>query len=268
MRYLDFKDRWVLVTGASSGLGEEIARQLAAIHGANLILLARRRERLEALKEVLEHEAKIKVEVVVADLSNVDDVERITDEILKKRTLYAAILNAGVTYLGNHMELSRERFNQMVQTNIVSTTYMINALVCYFEKQQSEGGIMVVSSMAALFPTPYQAAYAGTKGFLLNFVSALSKELTSSKLSMTVFMPGGIATEMTAGERFNGLRAYLMSVEQVAKDGLNAFRKRKSTYIPGFFNRLSSKLSFLLPKDFIIKQMGRAYRKSLERSSK
>ncbi|QNL47708.1 SDR family NAD(P)-dependent oxidoreductase [Olivibacter sp. SDN3] len=268
MKRLDFRGRWVLVTGASSGLGEEIARQLASIHGANLILLARRKERLESLKKALEYEAKVEVEVVVADLSVTGDVERITDEILKKKTVYAVVLNAGITYLGNHMELSREKFNQMVQINIVSTTYMINVLVRYFEKQQAEGGVMVVSSMAALFPTPYQAVYAGTKGFLLNFVSALSKELTNSRFSFTVFMPGGIATEMTAGDQFNGLRSYLMPVQQVAREGLSAFKRRKSTYIPGFFNRLSSRLSFLLRKDFIIKQTGSAYRKSLEKLTK
>jgi len=267
MKYLDFKGKWVLVTGASSGLGEEIARQLAYHYGANLILLARRKERLEQLKTSIEQETNSEVDVVIADLSKSEDVEELLIAILRKRKVYAAILNAGITYLGKHAELPREQFNQMIQTNIVSVTYMTNLLTCHFEETQSVGGIMIVSSMAAIFPTPYQAAYAGTKGYLLNFASALSQELSNKQFSITIFMPGGIATEMTAGEKFNELRGYLMPVKQVAREGINAFKKRRSTYIPGFLNRLSSRLSFLLRREFIIKQTGKAYRKSLDKLS-
>lgn len=267
MKYLDFKGKWVLITGASSGLGEEMARQFAYQHGAHLILLARRRERLEQLRNIIERETDSKVDVVVADLSKSEEVEELLLPILNRRNVYAAILNAGITYLGKHLELSNERFNQMIQTNIVSVTYMTTVLTRYFEETQSEGGLMIVSSMAAIFPTPFQAAYAGTKGYLLNFASALSQELSNKQFSITVFMPGGIATEMTAGNGFNELRGYLMPVQQVAKEGLMAFKKRRPTYIPGFLNRLSSKLSFLLRKDFIIKQTGKTYKKSLDKLS-
>ncbi|GAA4781286.1 SDR family oxidoreductase [Olivibacter ginsenosidimutans] len=267
MKYLDFKGKWVLITGASSGLGEEMARQLAYQYGAHLILLARRQERLEQLRELIERETNSKVDVVVADLSKSEEVEELFLSILDKRAIYAAILNAGITYLGEHLALSNERFNQMIQTNVVSITYMTTLLARYFEERQSKGGMMIVSSMAAIFPTPFQAAYAGTKAYLLNFASALSQELTNKQFSITVFMPGGIATEMTAGNGFNELRGYLMPVKQVAKEGLTAFKKRRPTYIPGFFNRLSSKLSFLLRKDFIIKQTGKTYKKSLDKHS-
>src|ERR1700749_3914823 len=98
MAKLQFKDKWVLVTGASSGLGEEMARQLAYQHGANLILLARRKEKLEQLKAQLEKEAKVSVKIIVADLSKLDEVDKAIDSILKDGQLYGAILNAGVTY--------------------------------------------------------------------------------------------------------------------------------------------------------------------------
>lgn len=267
MKNLNFKDKWVLVTGASSGLGAEMARQLAVQHGANLILLARRIERLESLKTLIEGETNSKVQVFAIDLSIPEQVEKLLQTVLSEYDLYAAILNAGITYLGKHLALPKEQFNQMIQTNIVSVTYMTSQLAAYFEKKQSVSGIMIVSSMAAIFPTPFQAAYAGTKGFLLNFASALSQELESRALSITVFLPGGIATEMTAGNGFNELRGYLMPVQQVAKEGLVAFKKRRSTYIPGFLNRLSSRLAFLLRKDFIIKQTGKTYKKSLDRHS-
>jgi len=265
MKYLDFKGKWVLITGASSGLGEELAWQLAKTYGANLVLLARRKARLEKLKQAIETETGVQVYVEVADLSIADKVEGLLEMILEKYPLYAAILNAGITYLGKHLALSREQFDQIVRTNVISVSYMTNVLARYFEERQAEGGLMIVSSMAAHFPTPYQAVYAGTKAFLLNFALALSQELTNKRFSITVFLPGGIVTEMTAGEQFNELRGYLMPVKQVAKEGLFAFRKRKLTYIPGLLNRLSTRLSVLIPKAFILRQTGKAYRKSLDK---
>ncbi|MGZ3750539.1 MAG: SDR family NAD(P)-dependent oxidoreductase, partial [Mucilaginibacter sp.] len=92
MSKLQFKNKWILVTGASSGLGEEMARQLAYDHQANLILLARRRDKLEQLKDELEKGANVSVKVIVADLSNLEDVDRAVDELLIDGQLYGAIL--------------------------------------------------------------------------------------------------------------------------------------------------------------------------------
>src|SRR5258708_38560707 len=147
MSKLQFKNKWVLVTGASSGLGEEMARQLAYQHQANLILLARRREKLEQLKAELENEAKVSVKVVVADLSNLDDVDKAIDEILTDGQLYGAILNAGVTYFGRHSELAWDQFQTMLQTNVVSVVRITNRLIAHFENTGHEGGILIVSSM-------------------------------------------------------------------------------------------------------------------------
>src|SRR5665213_531980 len=155
MSKLQFKNKWVLVTGASSGLGEEMARQLAFQHGANLILLARRREKLEQLKTELEKDARVSVKVVVADLSNLDDVDKAIDEVLKDGQLYGAILNAGVTYFGRHSDLPWEQFQTMLQTNVVSVVRITNRLVAHFEATGNEGGILFVSSMAGLFPVTY-----------------------------------------------------------------------------------------------------------------
>lgn len=267
MKYLDFKGKWVLVTGASSGLGEEMSQQLAKQYGANLILVARRQERLERLKEKLEKETNSKVVLVVADLSKSGEVGDLISSILQQYELYGAILNAGITYLGKHLDLTDERFDQMIHTNVISVVNMTNQLVKHFEQKERDGALMLVSSMAAIFPTPYQAAYSGTKGFLLNFANALSQELANTKFSMTVFMPGGIVTEMTSTEGFSELKGYLMPVRQVAKEGLEAFRKRKLNYIPGFLNRLSNRFSFLLRKEFIIKQTAKVYRNSLDKKS-
>ncbi|MGZ3766443.1 MAG: SDR family NAD(P)-dependent oxidoreductase, partial [Mucilaginibacter sp.] len=252
-----------LVTGASSGLGEEMARQLAYDHQANLILLARRRDKLEQLKDELEKGANVSVKVIVADLSNLEDVDRAVDELLIDGQLYGAILNAGVTYFGRHAELGWEQFQTMLQTNVVSVVRITNRLVAHYEKMGHEGGILFVSSMAALFPVPYQSAYSATKAFILSFARALTHEIRNPSFSLTVYAPGGIVTEMTAGENFHDLQGWLMPVKQAAKEGIYAFQTRKSTYVPGLMNRVGGFFMNLLPKKFITGKMSKVYERAL-----
>jgi hypothetical protein len=268
MSKLQFKNKWVLVTGASSGLGEEMARQLANHHGANLILLARRKDKLDNLKYDLEKQAGIQVKVITADLSKLEEVDQALDEILKDGDLYGAILNAGITYFGKHEELTWDYFQTMLQTNVNAVARMTNRLAFDFENTGKEGGILIVSSMAAIFPVPYQAAYSGTKAFILSFATALSHELKNRNFSITVYTPGGIVTEMTAGEKFNDLKSWLMPVNQAAKEGIDAFVKRKLVRIPGFMNRVGGFFIKFLPKGFVMKQMSGVYRKSLDKAEK
>ncbi|HZX59568.1 MAG TPA: SDR family NAD(P)-dependent oxidoreductase [Mucilaginibacter sp.] len=266
MGKLQFKNKWVLVTGASSGLGAEIARQLAFQHGANLILLARRKEKLEQLKAELEQH--VNVRIIVADLSNPGDVDSAMDEVLKDGQLYGAVLNAGVTHFGRHEELSWDNFLTMLQTNVTAVVRMTNRLTTHFETSGNEGGVLIVSSMAAIFPIPFQAAYSGTKSFILSFATALTHELKNPHFSITVYTPGGIITEMTAGEKFNDLRGWLMPVEQAAKEGISAFARRKLVYIPGLTNQLGNVFFKFLPKRFIMNRMSNVYKKSLLNAEK
>lgn len=263
MSKLQFKNKWVLVTGASSGLGEEMARQLAYQHQANLILLARRKDKLEQLKSKLEKEAKVSVKVIVADLSNLQDVDCAIDDVLKDGQLYGAILNAGVTHFGKNADLAWNQFQTMLQTNVVSVVRMTNRLVEHFESTGNEGGILIVSSMAALFPVPYQSAYSGTKAFILSFATALSQEIKNPQFSLSVYAPGGIVTEMTAGDNFNDLQGWLMSVKEAAKEGIYTFQNRKGIYIPGLLNRVGGFFMNLLPKKFIAGKMSKVYGKAL-----
>jgi len=260
---LDFNNKWVLVTGASSGLGYAMAQQLAHQHKANLIITARRAQKLEQLKAELESQAGVQVKIIVADISVPADVDRLIAGCLEGPPLYAAILNAGVTYFGPHVNLPAAEFEGILQTNVISVVQLTSALVKHFEQSGEEGGIMVVSSMAALFPVPYQAIYSGTKAFIMGFVNALSHELTNNKLSLTVYAPGGIATEMTEGEKFNDLKGWLMPVNQAAKEGIQALQQRKFNHIPGLLNRVGNSFMKLMPKKFIIGQLGKTYRKSL-----
>lgn len=268
MQSLKLNNKWVLITGASSGLGYEMACQLAYRHKANLILVARRKERLEELKNKLEREAGIQARTIAADLSNANDAARMIDDVLTSTDLYGAILNAGVTYFGRNTDIPAEQFQAILQTNVVSTVSMTNRLVVHFEKTQKEGGLMLVSSMAALFPVPFQAAYSASKAFVLSYGNALSAELKNPDFSITVFAPGGIATEMTEGKAFHGLKKWLMPVADAAKEGLYGFIHRKNIYVPGFANKLGSIFMKFLPSGFILKKMSGIYEKALLESER
>lgn len=263
MRALNFNKKWILVTGASSGLGYEMASQLAHRHQANLIIAARRADKLNQLKADLESSANVAVRVIVADLSVPEDVERLIAESLNGQQLYGAILNAGVTHFGAHAELSQNNFEKLVQTNVISVVRITGELVKHFEQSGAEGGIMIVSSMAGIFPVPYQAAYSGTKAFLISFANALAHEIKSRALSLTVFAPGGIVTEMTATEEFNDLQSWLMPVSQAAKEGIHALKYRKFNYVPGALNRVGNVFMKFLPKKLIIGILAKTYQRSL-----
>lgn len=263
MKALDFNNKWVLITGASSGLGYEMAYQLAHHHKANLIIAARRANKLNLLKTELEEQTGVQVKVVVADLSSPDDIDRLIEESVRNQELYAAILNAGITYFGKHADLSQNEFDTILQTNVKSVVHITSELVKHFEETDKEGGIMIVSSMAAIFPTPYQAVYSGTKSFVMSFVNALTFELKNPQLSLTVFAPAGIETEMTEGEKFKELKNWLMPVKQAAKEGIYALKFRKFNHIPGTVNRMGNRFMRLFSRRFIMRQMARTYLKSL-----
>ena len=264
MAQLQFKNKWVLVTGASSGLGYEMSMQLAVIYQANLILVARRSDKLEILKQEIEAKTQVQVKTITADLSLMEDIDRVLQTILAEDDLYGAILNAGITYFGQHLDLEWGAFEKMLQTNVTGMVRMTQQLVAYFEHKHKEGGLMIVSSMAAVLPTPYQAAYSGTKGFMLNFITALSHELQNKKFSMTVYLPGGMVTEMTDNEKFSPLKRWMMPVGEAARQGLTAFRKRKVTHVPGTTNRLVGYLSRIIPKKIIVRGMARIYARALK----
>lgn len=266
MKALDFTNKWILITGASSGLGYEMAYQLAHIHKANLIIAARRADKLNQLKIDLEQNAGVEVKIIVADLSSMEDVNRLIDESIEGQELYCAILNAGITYFGKHVDITENQFESLLQTNVKSVVCLTSELLKHFEKSKSERGIMIVSSMAAIFPVPYQAVYSGSKAFVMNFANALALEIENPKLSLTVYAPGGIVTEMTEGATFNDLSKWLMPVSQAAREGIYALKFRKFNYIPGSLNRIGSRFMKLMSRKFITRQLAKKYLKSLMNS--
>jgi hypothetical protein len=122
---------------------------------------------------------------------------------------------------------------------------------------------MLVSSMAGLAPTPYQSAYSATKAYLINYGCSLHHEMAPRGVSVTTFAPGGIITDMTAGERFNSLRGWLMPVDVCARAAIKALTRREYLSVPGFVYRVGSVLTRLLPQRFFAAKVAAQYRKSL-----
>lgn len=260
---MNFRGQWVLVTGASSGLGREMARLLAREHGANVVAVARRTDRLEELRKELEPTG-VGFHAIGADLSKVADVDRVLSECTDGRSLYGAILNAGVTHFGRHHELSWKDFEAMLNTNVTGVVRMATELVPRLGEHPSGAGMMLVSSVAGMMPVPFQTAYSATKAFVVHFGCGLAHELEGKSPSITTYAPGGIVTEMTAGENFGTLRQWLMPVERAAREGVDAFRRRRYLHVPGAVNRLGPLLYGVLPRRFVVGRMAATYRKALE----
>jgi len=266
MGSMSFRGRWVVLTGASAGLGREMAKILARDYGANLVLVARREARLRELATELERYG-VSTEVVAADLAIEDDVQRVFDESTRGRTIYGVILNAGITHFGHHDELSFDDFKKMLALNVTSSTQLMGLFSAYLEERGERGGMLVVSSLAGLTPVAYQAAYSGTKAFLVNYACSLHHEMSKRGVSITTVTPGGIATEMTAGDRFDALRKWLMPADRCAADCLQAFEKRLYLHTPGAMYRWGTKLTKLVPERFFVGRVAAEYRKSLDHPS-
>lgn len=266
MQPMNFRDRWVLVTGASSGLGKTMAEQLAVEHKANLVISARRADRLEALKADLEQRAGVKVVVKTADMTKLADVDALVDAVTKDTPIYGAVLNAGITHFGDYHELAWEDFEKLLHTNVTSVVRMTTRLLPFFERQNEGGGLMIVSSMGGLQPVPYQTAYSASKAFLINFGCGLFHEVSGKNVSVTTYAPGGIATDMTAGDRFESLRGWLAPVDDVAREGLEAFRRRKYLHVPGLMYRVGAVITRMLPQQIVTGRVASEYRKALAKA--
>jgi hypothetical protein len=266
-RPLDFRGRTVLVTGASSGLGKDMARILARDHGANLLLVARRRDALAALCSELSAQHKIKADFLVADLVNPVDVERIFDEATAQHSIYAVILNAGVTYFGQALEQPQASVEALLATNVSSTVRLTSRFVPYLIARQEQGGVLLVSSMAGFTPMPFQAVYGASKAFVTSYGQSLAEEVKATGVTVAVFAPGGIATEMLESSgisrKFKAGDVGIMASDACAREGLEAFRRRRGLHVPGGLNQLTSFVTRLAPRSFVAARVADIYRGAL-----
>ena len=263
MKKMNFEKKWVIVTGASSGLGQEIAIDLAKTEKANLIIVARRTEKLTALKERIERESDSKVEILTLDLSADGSARQLFDSCTKEKDIYAVINNAGLTAYEiasyDNMATYEKILNLNLKTVIESTLLFLD----YF-KQKKTGGIMNVSSMLGLVPGPYQAIYSASKHGLSGFTIALIGENANEPVHICLYSPGGIKTEMvqTSGleDKFGKNNIFNMDPVKAARKAVRMFKKRKSHLIPGVMNKAGEVIMRFIPKPTLAKMMEKSYR--------
>jgi uncharacterized protein len=271
MQTLSLAGKYTLITGASSGLGLEMARIVARDHKGHLVLVARRLDRLESLATELREAHGVEVVCVRADMTSHDDVTRAFEEATRGRVIHAAILNAGVSYFGRGLDLGFEDFSAMLATNVTSVVWLTQRFAQHILAESPGGGVMIVSSVAGTTATPFQAAYSGTKAFLNNFGLALGEELAGEPVSVTVFVPGGIATEMGqksgTGKKFKKGDVGMMDPDVCARYAVRGMTRRARFVIPGALNTLNDLLLRFAPRAIATAMVARIYRDALPAKS-
>ena len=248
----------VLITGASSGIGLELAKCFAA-DKSNLILVARNTAALETLAAELRRRHAIEVQVVTADLSRTESPQRIFDE-LKGRGAGVDVLvnNAGFGLHGGFAELPLARQLEIIQVNVAALV-ALTGLFLPGMMQRKRGGILNVGSVAGFLPGPNMAVYYASKAFVLLFSEALFEELRGTGVRITNLCPGATESnfsEIARGHRAREKSAAKMSAAAVAAAGHRAFRAGRSMIVPGAKNLLVSQLTRMLPRSAIRQAVG------------
>lgn len=243
----------VLITGASSGIGREIARQLAR-RARTLVLVARREERLEALRDEL-HERNPTLGVVVerCDLAHPDEVDSLLDSLHRHLVRVDVLVNnAGLGDYSLYEQESWSRIHQMLQVNVTAPLLLTHRLLRLMVERK-RGGILNISSGGARTFVPGLAVYAATKHFLDGFTESLRLELMGTGVVVTQVAPGPVDTEFSevAGTQAQEDRtpAWMrISAAQCAREALEGFDRARPLVYPGFAYRWMMRLSSLMPR--------------------
>jgi len=243
-----------LVTGASSGIGREIA-ELCARDGYDLILVARREERLRELQETWTARHAIEVRIVAMDLSDATAPQKLFNE-LTGTSVDVLVNNAGFATYGPFVESDVASQVEMVQVNVLTLTHLTRLFLPSMVRR-GEGHILNLASMAAFVPGPLMAVYYSTKAYVLSFSEALSEELRGSGVTVTAFCPGPTATEFQARarlERSGLLRIAQADVGPIAEAGYRAMKEGKAVAVPGTLNKITTLLIRVAPR-FLVRRV-------------
>ena len=223
-----------LITGASTGIGKELAH-IHAEKGGDLIVVARNNEKLEALKDQLENKHGVKVIVIAKDLGQLNAAQEIYDQIQNDGIVVEYLINnAGFGALGKFHELELDRQTKMINLNITSLTILTRLFLPEFVKRNN-GKILNVSSTASFMPGPLQAVYYATKAYVTFFSNALSEELYDTNVTVTNLMPGATETEFGAVSGMDKTEMFkkTATAKSVAQAGYDGMASGKMDVISG-----------------------------------
>jgi hypothetical protein len=241
-----------LITGASAGIGAELARVFAE-HGHELVLVARREDRLAALADEIAAGGRQRPTVLNVDLERRDAVSGLAAE-LTSRGLEPQIVinNAAFGLVGRADKLSRDEQLAMIDLNVRALTELSLAFVESLARHR--GGILNVASVAAFMPGPGMAVYYASKAFVLSFSEALHQELSERGVKVTTLCPGPVPTEFQAraglGDRMPNVLA--LPAERVARIGYDGLMRGKRVVVAGIGNRIGVSLLRFMPNALLL----------------
>lgn len=245
------KGKWALVTGASSGLGVDFAKQLAAI-GCHLLLVARREDRLRTVAADIMAQYGVQVEIITLDLSLPEAPQQLYDQLQTAgKQVDVLINNAGYGLYGEFDQLDWQRQQNMLQLDIMTLTHLTKLFIKDMIARNS-GYILQVASIGGYQPSPLYATYSAAKSFVLSFSEAVNYELRNTGVKLTVVSPGVTKTEflVVSGQQPTLYqRLSMMQSTDVVRIALNALWHGQPSVIPGFMNALTIFLSTrLMPR--------------------
>lgn len=251
-----------LVTGASSGIGVSIARELAA-RKYDCVLTARRTDRLEALAKDLE-KLGVKAHVVTSDLGVRGGAESLVDSIAKLGVQVDVLVNnAGFGVYGKLVDLPAQRVAQMIELNTCALTTLTHHYVKEMVQRKS-GRVLQVSSVGAFQPSPFYAAYSATKAYVLFFSQALNYELKGTGVSVTTLCPGLTSTEfheVADHVKPKWMNLLTMTADDVAAIGVRSMLKGRAVVTPGLVNKLNALFIRMMPRSWATAAAGMSMQK-------
>jgi short-subunit dehydrogenase len=260
-------DSTCLVTGASSGIGAEFARQLAA-RGYGVFLVARREGRLRELAEEIERQHGVRAEIAAHDLMNASEFEALPDEVgARGLTVDVLVNNAGFSTVGD-VHKNPDRQVGMIRVNCEALVALTSAFLPGMV-ERGHGAVVNVASTTSFQPVPSQTVYAATKAFVLSFTEGISAELKGTGVTATALCPGPVATEFIAAAGFKRKKEEMgpsflwSSPEDVARAGIEGADKGKRVVVPGISNRVQALLGQHSPRSIVLGPASRAYRRTI-----
>jgi short-subunit dehydrogenase len=258
--------RWVIITGASSGIGRALSFEFAN-GGFNLVLIARNQAALAEVAAECSRRSGIETEILEADLSDVDPLDQLTSALVSRSRNYEILVNnAGFGIHGDFASTDIEQNIQLVNVQLLAALKLTRAVLPSMIARH-RGRILNVASVYSFSPVPFQSVYAACKAFLLSFSSALHNELKGTGVTVTVFCPGVTQTEFRARAGIGQKRTDTgMTAEAAARIAYIETMRGKHIVVPGLINQLFVLLAQLLPDRavaglvrFINRQRGQAH---------
>jgi short-subunit dehydrogenase len=250
-----------LITGASAGIGAALVRVFAE-HGHELLLVARREDKLAAVADAIAAGRRARPHVLALDLAGKDAVAPIAAEMTRLGLEPQYVVNnAGFGLIGHAATLSRAEQLAMIDLNVRALADLSLAFVDALGRRR--GGILNVASVASYLPGPGMAVYYASKAFVLSFSEALHQELKPRGIRVTTLCPGPVPTEFQARAGFKGTTdpaLLVMSADAVAAVGYAALMRGDSVVVPGLANRAITVVTRLVPRGFLAWAVARSMR--------